>query len=201
MKTIAELNHRVWYRFIKVVYVLIILFSITVYNITVFANRDFQRIDQRATIIQCSVGDKKEFSPKSIGIKIRDTDLNNNREFNYRKYFESYNDYSIGKIFSACYGSNITDVYYKQKVAELELLYLEGIPKDNRFLLMDYLAFGRKVEDLNIDFSFHVFDIIPVYTYIQSLLLLIGNLGILLVFEAIRRVFYYIVLGKIKPSK
>lgn len=47
-----------------------------------------------------------------------------------------------------------------------------------------------------------VFDIKPVYTYGESLKYLIFyNFLIVLCFEIFKRVFYYIILGKIKPEK
>ena len=53
-----------------------------------------------------------------------------------------------------------------------------------------------------LDFSIKAFDVIPVFTYDSFLeLFFIGNIIILIIIEATRRGFYYIVLGSIKPEK
>jgi hypothetical protein len=61
-------------------------------------------------------------------------------------------------------------------------------------------AFNGKDKIKYLDFDHKFFSIKPVFSYSDFLkFFLMGNLIALCIFEALRRLFYYIALGKINP--
>jgi hypothetical protein len=53
-----------------------------------------------------------------------------------------------------------------------------------------------------LDFSAKLFDIVPQYTYLEFLkYFALANTAICAILEVLRRVFYYIVLGRFRPPK
>jgi len=126
-------------------------------------------------------------------------------------------------IFKGCAGQDAVklqtisangDSYDNQKSGEIVNKYdIIGVKDKSQEQLdslnNDWNAYKKETANMfgnakaqYLDFSFHMFDITPVFTYNSFLeLFFIGNIVILLIFEAIRRGFYYIVLGSIKPEK
>ncbi len=212
-KTIEYLNGKMWYRLLKVVFGFIVLASILIFNGWII-EEGLIRLDNHKTLITCTYGEKKTFTPKQIDINLPTYQFKN--EFNYKNFFETYNDYYIEAIFKNCYqptNDNI-DVYAAQKVYEVWGNDRLSIKKDDRPPLTEtekqYLdelipkievAYGSgKTQYLN--YSVQLFDIKPVYTYAEFIkLFLLGNFVILFISEMLRRIFYYIVLGKIRPEK
>ena len=121
------------------------------------------------------------------------------------------------QIFKNCYkqANDDIDVFAAQKVYEVwgndrlmvkkeqrppltdsEIKYLdEIIPKiESSYINSDKAKY--------LDYSIKLFDIKPVYSYSKFIkYFVVGNILILFFFEAIRRTFYYIVLGSVKPKK
>jgi len=214
MKTISELNNKAWYRLLKVVFGLFILIVLAVFN-WIIVMEGAKSVDNSKTTISCTYGDKKILTPQQIGIELSNYQLKDG--FNYKNFFEGYNDYAIKTIFKNCYQptNDDIDVFAAQKVyevwgndrltikkderpplTEVEKKYLdETIPKiENSYINSDKTKY--------LDYSVKLFDIQPVFTYGKFIKYFIfGNLLILLFFEILRRAFYYIVLGSIRPQK
>lgn len=213
-KTLSYLNSRVWYRLLKVVFGLCILLVLVIFN-WIIISEGIKSVDNSKTTISCTYGDKKILTPEQMGIELSNNDLRDG--FNYKNFFEGYNDYTIETIFKSCYpqtDDNI-DIFAAQKVYEVwgnnrlsirkderpplteaEKKYLdETIPKiENSYINSDKAKY--------LDYSIKLFDIQPVYTYGKFFKYFIfGNLAILSLFEVLRRVFYYVVLGIIRPQK
>lgn len=213
-KTLQYLNLKAWYRLLKVVFGLCALVALVAFN-GIIISEGVKNVDNDKTTISCTYGDKKVFTPKQIGIELSNYELKDG--FNYKNFFEGYNDYAIKTIFKNCYQptNDDIDVFAAQKVYEVygndrlaikkderppltesEKKYLdETIPKiENSYINSD------KAKYLN--YSVKLFDIQPSYTYSKFIkYFVIGNLLILIFFEIIRRAFYYVVLGSIKPKK
>jgi hypothetical protein len=72
----------------------------------------------------------------------------------------------------------------------------------------DFYAYEQQIKNLfgseklqYLDFSFKMFDVTPAFSYSEFVeWLIFGNLALLLVFEAMRRIFYYVVLGSARPG-
>lgn len=202
-KTITYLNSKIWYRLLKVIFVFFILASILAFN-SLLVIEEFKKLDNNKTLILCTLKKEKSFTPKQIGIMLYNYDLGD--KFDYKKFFENYNNYDIQAILRNCYDETNTDIFAIQKKYEV----YERAVKDNKEQLLesdikevqqisDYITDSQKAEYL--DYSVKLFDIKPVYTYSEFMkYLTLGNLLILLIFEILRRVFYYIILGKIRPK-
>ena len=213
-KTIGDLNSKVWYRFLKVAFVLCVLLVLGIFNFVIVSD-DIKRVDNDKTLISCTYGDKETFTPKQIGVELSNYQFRDG--FNYKNFFEGYNDYDIKAIFKNCYkqANDDIDIFAAQKVYEVwgdgrlmikkeerppltdaEINYLdEVIPKiENSYINSDKTKY--------LDYSIKLFDIKLFYSYTKFIqYFIIGNLLILFLFEVLRRTFYYIVLGSIRPKK
>jgi len=219
-KTISHLKSKVWYRLIKVFFFLALLIVLGEFNLIAFSG-GVKQIDQNKTKIQCTYGDKKVFTPQSLNLSLDEGDFKNG-VFDYKGFFLNYNAYKISDIFQECYPSyNSTDstlspdVFGVQKVYEVygndrliikreerPSLSVDEIKTLDEILPKIENSITPSQKAKYLDFSIKLFDITPAFTYAGFLkLFFIGNFVILLIFEAIRRIFYYIVLGSIKPKK
>ncbi len=214
MKIISELNNKAWYRFLKVIFVLCILLVITIFN-WIIIREGVKSIDNNKTTISCTYGDKKILTPEQIALELSNYEFKDG--FNYKNFFEGYNDFAIKTIFKNCYQptNDDVDVFAAQKVYEVWGNDRLAIKKDERPPLTEtekkYLdevipkiekSYINSDKAKYLDYSVKLFDIQPSYTYSKFIkYFVIGNLIILLFFEFLRRAFYYIVLGSIKPKK
>lgn len=204
-KTIAFLNTKMWYRLIKVVFVFLFLVSVSAATWVIFDN-DMYRLDRDKTLIYCNGGDKRVLTANEAGVYFSNSDFIGG--FDYKKYFEGYNDYTIRDIYRACYDKlPVDDVYEIQRIYEIT-----GFKSNPKQYDEDYLesqvremATGYKSNEQKnayLDYSVHLFDIKPIYSHVEFIEKIITvNLIIVVFFELIRRSFYYIVLGSIKPKK
>jgi len=224
-KTLNYLNSKIWYRFLKVLFCLAFLIILGVYNLFLFSYGTTQ-VDQNKTTIYCNLREPTEtktpFSPASIGVYLSSSDFTNG-QFNYKNYFESYNSFAIESIIKRCYPktSSTADIYDVQKEAEivnqLGLVNSEGVVLQSQDATQsqldayktDYANYQKETNSLfgtekaqYLDFSYQLFNITPVFTSKSFWeFFLIGNFVILLIFEVLRRVFYYVVLGSVRPEK
>lgn len=207
-KTVSYLNSKIWYRTTKVLYILIFFLLLAGYNLFVFSS-GLQNVDGSKTRIFCNYKDKVTFTPKEKNIQLDKADFRNG-VFNYKNFFEDYNDYVIKDILDNCYDfQNISnlDVFAIQRTYEItgtndnKKDYEESYLKSEiEKITSGYKSTSEKASFL--DFSVELFSIKPVYSYSQFLTyFFVGNASILLLFEVIKRIFYYISLGSIRPKK
>jgi hypothetical protein len=225
-KTVSYLNSKTWYRFVKVLFVIGFFIILAGFNFIVFS-QGVKTIDQSQTTIYCTLGIKKVFTAQSKNINLNSSDFTDG-QFNYQKSFQDDN-YTVENIINGCYPKKLTvneDVYDFQKIVELlnkygatdystvgsegTVNYLNALTSEQqKSLNADYATYKQETSNLfgnekipYLDFSFQMFDVTPAYTYNPFLeWFLIGNLVILFIFEVIRRIFYYIVLGTLWPRK
>lgn len=208
-KTTSHLNSKAWYRFLKVIYILLFIIILLGYNLIMFSGTELKNLDQEKTLIICNYKDEKVFSPKEKNIYLSNYDFKNGI-FDYKNFFEGYNEYKIKSILENCYDITITgnlDVFAIQRGYEITGTKNNKKDYDKNYLkneinkiMTGYKTDSEKTSYLN--YSIKLFTIDPVFTYHKFLAyFFIGNLSILLFFEIIRRIFYYIVLGTIKPKK
>lgn len=214
MKTINELNSKAWYRLLKIIFGLCILLVLIAFNWIIIID-GAKSVDNNKTTISCTYGDKKFLTPQQIGIELSNYQFRGG--FNYKNFFEGYNDYAIKTIFKNCYQptSDDIDVFAAQKVYEVWGNDRLSIKKDDRPPLTEaekkYLdetipkiesSYINSDKTKYLDYSVKLFEIQPIYTYGKFLKYFIfGNLLILFLFEILRRAFYYVVLGSIRPQK
>lgn len=209
-KTISYLNSKAWYRFLKIVFIFIFIAVILIAN-GINISDGIGRIDKDKTLIYCNGGDKRVLTARQAGVYFSNYEFI--KGFDYKKFYEGYyNEYTIKDILQACYDkvpeyNNDEDIYLMQRVYEIQGFKANPKKFDEDYLKEQFkvMTEGYKSKDQKIsylDYSIHLFDIKPAYTYKDFVLYsLITNLSILLIFEVLRRVFYYIVLGTIKPKK
>ena len=218
-KTIKSLNKKWYYRFVKVVYIIFFVFLLIIGNYIIFTEY-FPSLDLSKTQIICNLKNRKILNAQDINLSLYRSNFINH-EFNYKNFYTSYNDYKINDILDACYNdtsfSHPTDIYNSQKVVEIINKYglmdkprTEWTQNENELVANDYSDFTQKTKNIIIDseknkyldFSVQLFDINPVFSYTKFLLNILGfNTLIVILFEIIRRIFYYIVLGTIRPKK
>ena len=164
-KTISWLNSKVWYRFLKVVFICSILFCLLIGNASLLSN-GVKRLDNGKTLISCkTTSNKNTYTPNELEIKLTASNFTQDGEFIDPK----------SKIWKTCGG---------------------GFDPSSSF------ANSLNLFDKYVILPNLVFDINPVYTYKEFILkFIINNLLVILFFEILRRAFYYIILGKIRPEK
>lgn len=213
-KTLPYLNSKAWYRLLKVVFGLCILLVLGIYNFIII-NDGVKNIDNDKTVISCTYGEKQILTPNKIGIELSNYEFRDG--FNYKNFFDGYNDYTIKTIFKSCYpqSNDDIDIFAAQRVYEVVGNDNLMIKKEERPPLTDaqkkYLnetipkierSYTNSDKAKYLDYSIKLFDIKPSYTYTKFIkYFVLGNLLILFFFEVLRRAFYYIVLGSIKPKK
>lgn len=215
-RTTSYLVSKAWYRLLKVVFLFTLLLSLVGWNIAISSDPGFTQVNRSKTLVNCTYGENKSLTLEQIDITLYPFDFRNG--FNYKSFFEDRsNEYKIKQIFKSCYpqSKDDIDIFAAQKVYEVvgnerlkqkqdvrspltekEKTYLdETIPK------IEALYSGTEKAKY-LDYSVQLFTIKPVETHTEYFLyLFLGNLSILLVFELVRRIFYYIVLGKLRPEK
>jgi len=204
-KTIAFLNSKAWYRALKVFYIFLFLIVIIIANFLIITQVQFFNLDKNKTKIICNWWDNKKFSPKDEDIYIDNYDFKN-RKFDYEFFFEGGNQYTIKDILKACSGKDTDlDIFALQRWYELGLHNnKDGFISDEQMKEINLIE--KETWDSNkgeyLDYSFHFFDIKPVFTYDTFVnYFFYTNVIIILLFEISKRVFYYIVLGTLKPDK
>ncbi len=213
-KSLQYLNSKAWYRLLKVVFALCVLLVLGIYNFLVTSD-GIKNIDNSKTVVSCTYGDKQTLTAKQIGIELSNYEFKHG--FNYIDFFEGYNDDTIKKIFKSCYPqtNNDVDIFAAQRVYEIMGDARLAIKKEERPALTDaekkYLdetipkiekSYTNNDKAKYLDYSIKLFDITPSYTYTKfTMYFIFGNLLILFFFEVLRRAFYYVLLGNIKPKQ
>jgi hypothetical protein len=194
------LKSKWWYRLLKVIYIFTLLIVLFIFN-SVIVVANYKTINADKTKILCNYGDKKVFTAKDIELNLLDVHDFNNGVFDYKHFFEGYNDYEIKRILEKCYGIDMTnlDVYVVQRIYEIT-----GTKDNPKNYTDEYLNSEiKKIQDAiydkhkYLDYSVKLFDIEPSFTHLKFIELFIGgNLAILLVFEIIKGIFIYVATGK-----
>lgn len=167
MKTITELNSKIWYRFLKVLFILLVIAVIGIAVAVAFSEVGSYQSDFS---VKCNYGNKSNF------LAYKDKEI----------YISSYEDYStsLAKLSSS---------------AKEELQSACGVSKEEiNGLIQNYLK--------GTDEGKMLFELtptrVPISTPVSaSLWSLLFTIVIIIIAEIIRRAFYYIVLGSIRPQK
>jgi hypothetical protein len=207
-KTISYLNSKSWYRLIKVIYIISFAVMLVGYNIFVFSN-GVKKLDLHNTTITCNTKSSgyKKFSLADGYVFINDSALNN---YSYQNFYDKpTNEYAVEQLIEECSQlSRIPFTYNGQNLDIYDIQRMREIGRDNSNLSNDQIFKQEQAEkqndpaNLSIKYDSHIFDIEPKYT-IKGFLeyFIIGNVIILVLFEILQRIFYYIVIGKIFPKK
>lgn len=202
-KTISYLNGKVWYRVLKVIYLFSFLF-VFIGAIWVENTNGIREIDQSRSLITCNTGTKAQFSAEDAGVEFGKY-LFNKDKFDY-EYFVEFTSTNLDKIIAKCGIDNIAGldpVIYN---------YLKDttIDKEKREYVYKELDSGTSVDELKKAivtkypgrFMEQQFEVKVRYSYlafIESFALTL--LVVVVVFEIIRRTFYYIALGTLNPKQ
>ncbi len=220
-KTITHLNTKVWYRLLKVLFLLVFVAVLLVFNLVSFSS-GARQLNQEKSIVQCNIQHYHNTIPegyKSFSLKDLDLFLLANTDFtNYKDFYsDPTNEYDVKTILSKCSGVNdqsqvnlalyqiISDVQKDDPTISDTNSAVQKYNSEVHIAEANHATVNEAVSDA-IDrletYHSHQFDIKPVFSYFEAIKLFVwGNLVILIIFEVMRRAFYYIVLGKIKPTK
>ncbi len=164
MKTISELNSKIWYRILKVAYV---LFFIPLFICAIISGYliNLPKFDSEKSYIKC--GDGRQLGLEENGIHL------------YSPYVYSWEGKEIKKLcLSGKYKNNTTG---------------------------EILTAQTYVDKFGIDSINDNFIVVPVHTKVNWFfvigLSLLSIIATRLLWELIKRIFYYIVLGNFRPKK
>ncbi|MFA4833785.1 MAG: hypothetical protein WC619_02975 [Patescibacteria group bacterium] len=185
-KTISYLNSKIWYRLVKVAYIFSFLAAcaLTVFILFSFCYKTSEVIDNPNTKIICQTGNKKQFL-------IKDVFSNNDIPTTIPDYYVATDKFSK-KISNFC----ITPLDPEKKSYTLEELQASS--------LEELQAVGAKPKDGFIPYPYRIekkYIEVKEGATISVIYSLIGLIIMALIFETLKRVFYYVVLGTIKPKK
>lgn len=221
--TLSYLYSKKGYRFLKILYILSFAGVILIANFLLFSN-GIRTLNEKKTLINCNVGNHQTYSADDVLIYLPESSFEKTK-FDYKRFFEkSDNKYIILTIIKKCYEgtekkSFFDNPYDEQKGVEItekySLLGEEKTPEQTELIKKEFLEYKKLQDETEgprlftfsapntkyLDFSYEIFEIKPVFSYINILYYFLANLGVILVFEMIKRVFYYVILGKINPKK
>ncbi len=172
MRTITELNGKAWYRFLKVIYVTLILLVSTSSVISIFQDIGSHQTDY---LVTCNKGNKSTFlAYKDKGIYI---------SYDWERKTPPYKGFtpevltanSINALQNAC--DIAKEEQFVQDSLLMKLGFTEGLFSINQIKVNIFTtanAFGWSLLSIAI---------------------------ILTVAEILRRIFYYILLGTLRPKK
>ena len=212
-KTLAHLNSKWWYRLIKVLYVLSFIFLLVIANFETYnLTSGIKSIDYDKTLVKCEMRDPPEpFSVGSIDVKIDKVFFDDKGSFDYKGYFFGHHGYEIKNILSACNDKkdmrafSSIDIYIFQRNIEIFRSEKDKSEKDRLFERDSKLinsVYDNEAKARYLDFSIRFFDIVPQYTYLTFFkYFVVTNITIAGIFELLRRIFYYIILGRLRPPK
>lgn len=184
IKTISELNDQTWYRGLKVFYILLLALFLFVTNYLII-DGGLIGINTEESFLNCNqgIGNTKVVLTNLFTIKyeLAPSDFKNG-SFLYEKYLD---------------GNHIS--FVKEAVSACSSLDRNPNSTSTGISLEDLKALGAVPVDMNYRFS--KITITPIFDYSGLYYLILGNIIVLVVFEVIKRTFYYIKLGSILPKK
>jgi hypothetical protein len=187
MKTISELNAKWWYRLLKVIYLAIFTLSFVAVVIQINDTLSpYQVLDFKNSKVVCLSGNKNQVTFNDLLLKVDKDDL-------------KYERLDAVKIASIC-----------EIVGPYGELFSMSDGEPTRMSRADYNSFySIENRPLALEWSAKVVNMVQYeksYTTIGSWLDVIGAILLAIaivavIFELIRRIFYYIVLGSLRPKK
>lgn len=217
MKTTSELNSRWWYRLAKVFYLFTLIISlILAVAISYSENNGLVSLNVKESIIGCGIeySTQQSFPIIDVGSYYFEPHHFSGNNFLYKEFFSEYgNEYVIKDILREC---RLGDTAFQEGVTNNDIYVIQRMFEINRMNITDTERTELRNTELHrlngaystdqklklLSFSNQLFFVYPVYDYVTTPGIIIASiLGIIAVFEFIRRIFYYIVLGTIRPKK
>ena len=99
-KTLSHLNSKAWYRLLKVAFIVAFVIVLASYNFFVFSG-GIKKVDQNKTTIKCNVFGRHLSLLPAFNVSLSAPDFQNG-QFNYKGYFEGYNNDAIMTILKGC---------------------------------------------------------------------------------------------------
>ncbi len=169
MKTITELNSKMWYRFIKVIHVVFFLFILAIsIGLIIDIYKPEKLIDNKETKIVCKFGNKKTFTPWQIGISLYEPKLSSIEEVEFIRYC------NILPATGTIPGS--------LKLSEIDQSEIKIVPREELYEIKPIY----KIEGSYLSMSLYILLALTIW---------------IIILELSRRIFYYVVMGKVFPNK
>lgn len=219
MKTIPELNSKWWYRLVKILYVFTFII-IVIFGTALFFTSSYENeVDYNKTAVVCSNGVSTPISQvsnvitqlgASFPVKATDVVFHNKLPDNFEL---------LALHFGATEVSGEPDefdVAFRALCSTQVVIMKDGTRKlvpYNKFSQLDLsnvstvdgkppLSFSSSIMWGNVSVkNYDISTVLKSHTLQKILYSIALLLCVLLVFEVIRRSFYYVVLGSLKPSK
>jgi hypothetical protein len=191
-KNLSYLRSKAWYRLLKVVFIFSFLIVLIVYNFIIA--QDVRTVNERESKIICTgnivdeaLGTSKELRLDEMGtVAYGLSSYQREGIFDYEGYFKDYNARDIFDILGSCgrtiIGNKNFDIVGARKA---------GFSDSEIFNYLKPSFAENKPFEIKLLFTYKPF--------IKNLI--VGNLIILALFEILRRIFYYVLLGTMRPAK
>jgi hypothetical protein len=201
-KTISELNTKSWYRLIKAVYMVMLSLVLLLPNFVIFSN-GIKELDLNRSTLNCHFAPKyKEANLAETGIYFGNLYLDN---FEYKDFYTSpFNRDIVDSILAYCTGFTPITPYDKVGLEKQQGLFDLASTMGTTTFEVEMNQSNLKISDFlqAVTYQNHQFDIKLVYTYVPFIMsFIVWNFAIILFFELLRRAFYYVVLGSVRPPK
>ncbi|MBP6926258.1 MAG: hypothetical protein KBB70_00990 [Candidatus Pacebacteria bacterium] len=186
MKTISELNSKWWYRLVKVIFIGCILLAMTIATfIFIDEYSPSQSLDYKISCVADYTNHKETIAYKDESIFIL--------PLNGQTVYQSLSDNNKQEIRNICGISN-------EEADQGNATALAYINEQTK------LGTSSAIIQKYIDDNLRPYKVSEEYIteggYVQVVLYsILAAIGILLIAEIIRRIFYYIVLGSLRPKK
>ena len=184
-KTISYLNSKMWYRFLKVIFILLFFITATIVCFVTFSTTSSSNrfLDKGNSRIICKIGNKGPFLIKGI--------LNNSE---IKLISNNVSDYS--SVFD---NSLNLDNDISKKISQACVTPLD--PTKKTYSIDELVAAGATTANNPFPGLFRIESVYNNNTKRAIIYALTSLIITTLIFGLIKRSFYYIILGTIKPKK
>jgi hypothetical protein len=224
-KTLSYLNSKTWYRFLKVIYCAVFLIIVIIVMLMVWSGYNVKEVDYKNSIIICTPNDTSVSNQPHIQIPL---DQIESEASYYDLLALQYGGDDLtslnNKFRDACMINIVTMkdgtnnlVASGQRVTlnQNQILKINDQPfspvnlEQQIYTMQELLAQTSNISPLKLNLSAfklvgknYSLSIVKTNNLLQTIFyFLIWFFVVIFIFEILRRAFYYIVLGSIKPSK
>lgn len=190
MKTIKDLNQKIWYRLLKVVYIFIFCLIIIFLNIFLVEELNMQ---QKATEVLKSLWIETEDTENKVK---QDIQQKKSTTFSQNEFFKDVNILMRDNNINHDTAFDATLKYYKSKWYNIEWVDI-----DEELNILSWVWDTPTSEELPVKEEKKWFLEKSLWIFLNTIVVFVfSGLMYLIFFQWINRVFYYILLGTLRPK-
>lgn len=216
-KTIQSLNNNIWYRFIKVLYILCFWF---ISSIALFFSYEAYKpkkiFDNEKSYIQCTATEGASYGLALNGVYLRSDYISSDNDKKFSQWCSTIDisgkQYTLEELLSEkrrrqeAIGEESKPTTHQRKNGLPEGFEIETQPSAGLTDLQRALQAGGKIVSVDHDPFAPPYKLVSHYKtegtwYNFAIASIVSIMTIFLIFETGRRIFYYIILGSLFPQK